>query len=201
MLMDEWVPVKGIESYEVSRAGDVRRAITTKASRTAKPGRLKTLRIDRVGYMSVTLSHQGGAFYRRVHRLVATAFIGPAPFPRAEVNHKNGNKLDNRVENLEWCSGAENHEHASRMGLIPFGERHWKAKLTTSDILDIREMRKAGALIKEIAAIKKVSSTQIANVISGHSWAHVPHTSFSLVSAPQGKPRTGMEVSEARVNL
>lgn len=68
------------------------------------------LRTDTNGYVSVILSGQKG---RRVHRLVAEAFI-PNPENKPCVNHKNGNKSDNRVENLEWVTKSENELHKYR---------------------------------------------------------------------------------------
>jgi len=71
------------------------------------------------GYLKVSLADgEGGAKQLSIHRLVALHFI-PNPYQHPQVNHKNGNKQDNQVENLEWCSAQENHEHAFKTGLRP----------------------------------------------------------------------------------
>lgn len=95
---------------------------------------------ERNWYMSIRLGGRKGRGYK-VHRLVALTYI-PNPFNLAEVNHKNGNKMDNRVENLEWCTREQNLYHARTLGLTPKqlkGAKHPLAKLTQRQADDIRE--------------------------------------------------------------
>lgn len=68
------------------------------------------------GYVMVTLSKNNKQKTFTVHRLVAKTFI-PNPLNLAQVNHKNGNKSDNCVDNLEWCSNQQNRDHAVKTGL------------------------------------------------------------------------------------
>ena len=100
-----WRHIPGFEgNYLVSDVGQVwsiRRGICLKP------------KIDRYGYEVVTLSIKGKAYSRTVHRLVAQAFL-PNPNNLATVNHINENKVDNRVENLEWMSVADNDNYGSR---------------------------------------------------------------------------------------
>lgn len=108
-----WKAVPGYGGkYEVSNRGDVR---------NPKGEYLKPFPIPK-GYLVVDLCHNGKKTHIRVNRLVAEAFI-PNPDNKAEVNHKNGNKADNRVENLEWSTKSENMIHAYRSGLQTKG-RH-----------------------------------------------------------------------------
>lgn len=115
-----WKPVVGFENeYKVSNYGRVR---TNSLFRTSKDGRtyLVKARIlkqyKQRGYLNVTLSKCGHYKKARVHRLVAAAFI-PNPDNKPEVNHIDGNKQNNGVENLEWCTSAENSRHALEHGL------------------------------------------------------------------------------------
>jgi hypothetical protein len=80
-------------------------------------GELSSRLDKRSGYLTVRLSQNGKVYTRYIHRLLATAFIKNTqkkPF----INHKSGNKLDNSLSNLEWCSHSENISHAYKTGLI-----------------------------------------------------------------------------------
>jgi hypothetical protein len=68
------------------------------------------------GYLSLTIYKNGERITRSVHRLVAEAFLG-GPHPGFDVNHIDGDKTNNRIENLEWCTREENVQHAVRTGL------------------------------------------------------------------------------------
>lgn len=111
----EWRKVPFLENcYEVSSTGRVRRCAS--GSRTYA-GRERSVHRDRRGYMCFVASINGEYRSVRVHQAVAWAFLGEPSSGRTQVNHKNGDKTDNRVENLEWCTRAENIAHARRTGL------------------------------------------------------------------------------------
>lgn len=104
------------------------------------------------GYLQVGLSKNGKRSYFKIHRLVAEAFI-PNPYSKPEVNHIDGNKQNNTVENLEWCTTKENCQHRQKTGLGNI-EAATKAKykivlkydLKTGKILEEFESAKAAAL-------------------------------------------------------
>lgn len=103
--VEQWKDVPGYEGlYQVSTLGRVksRRKILRQESLTG-------------GYMNVWLCKNGKRNIHRVHRLVATAFI-PNEYNKAQVNHKNMLRNDNRVDNLEWCTASENQKHAFANG-------------------------------------------------------------------------------------
>jgi hypothetical protein len=126
--MDEeiWKPVLDTE-YEASNLGRIRRTILMKMNLHKK-----------IGYLRV--GHRRGTKYieKRVHQLVAEAFIGPCP-PEKCVNHKNGVKTDNRCENLEYVSRKENSTHAAINGLYKTGKKHYKSVLSLEQENQIKE--------------------------------------------------------------
>lgn len=81
---------------------------------------------DKKGYLRVRLSMNDNKYSRKIHRLVALAFI-PNPDNLPEVNHKDGNKANNHVDNLEWSTGKQNVKHAVDNGLVKrkYGIKHW----------------------------------------------------------------------------
>lgn len=119
-----WKPIKGFEdSYEVSNTGEVRsrsRKIFNGWSYfTSKPKLLKPNTLAK-GYYQVTLYLKKKRICKQVHRLVAEAFIeNPMPYKFNQVNHKDGNKQNNTVDNLEWCDNSLNQIHAWKNGLQP----------------------------------------------------------------------------------
>lgn len=120
-------------------------------------------KLTKDGYYETTLFKNGKAKYIRTHRLVAFAFI-PNTFNKEQINHIDGNKLNNCVENLEWCTLQENKDHAIRTGLQDFiGEKNPKAKsviqydLNNNEIARFKTLREAmnktGVLENKISTV------------------------------------------------
>lgn len=168
---EEIKPVVGFESrYDVSNRG---RVISSLTGRDLRPG--PTSR----GYLSVVLYDGSKPKKPRsflVHRLVAAAFIGPNPDGHI-VNHVDGDKTNNRVENLEYVAHRENSLHAEYNGLAPRryrGQDNCNAKLTDADVRQIKAMIALGVQIKSIARAYRVDPKVIYLIRDGKSWAHVP---------------------------
>lgn len=121
--MEIWKDIEEFKGlYQVSNLGRVRsidRLITyrTGTKRLTK-GTILTIGQNKLGYQQVSLSKNDKMYSRRVHRLVANAFIKNTKNYK-EVNHIDGNKKNNKVENLEWCNRSQNMQHAVRLGLKP----------------------------------------------------------------------------------
>lgn len=108
-----------------------------------------------------------------IHRLVATYFLDNPRMCR-EVNHKNGRKDDNRVENLEWCTSSENKKHAYRTGIINHrGEKSNNHKVLDKDVRKMRKMYKNGKLCKDIAKIYPLAISSIWQIVNYKRWTHI----------------------------
>lgn len=162
-MRDYWRDVPGFPGYQVSRRGEVW---------SLKRNRFLALVKGARGYMTVNLYHEGRVRGFLVHRLVAAAFLGPIP-PNYQVNHKDGDKTNNELSNLEVVTAEENRQHALSHGLMRVGEANPKAKLTEADVKDIRKMRAEGIAVRHIAACYDVSERTIYLACKGRTWRHV----------------------------
>ncbi|AFH59644.1 NUMOD4 domain-containing protein [Paenibacillus caseinilyticus] len=171
---EEWLPIVGYEGfYEVSNLGRVKRLSN---SGTCKEKILKP-QFQRDGYKRVDLSKKGQKKRFPIHRLVASAFI-PNPQNKEQVNHQNGNKLDNRLDNLNWMTRKENIAHAHETGLVKKNENPVIA--TQLDTGEQRQFKSQKEASRELGVYPK----NISNVLNGRI-AHVSGWSFERSSLNQ----------------
>ncbi len=108
--------------------------------------------------------------HRSIHSLVALAYLPPKPHPSYEVNHKDGNKLNNHIKNLEWVTSSGNKIHAHDLGLSKhYGENHEYAKLTEKDVILIRKLAK-GDNDTALGLLFGVHRRTINDVRRGKTW-------------------------------
>lgn len=125
------------------------------------------------------------------HRLVAMTYLmNPKSFP--QVNHKNGIKTDNRVENLEWCTAKENMQHAFKNKLIPIigGEQNKHSKLTWNEVRKIRGLHFGGVSQCKLAKLYKVTQPTIWNIVKNITWKENFTTSCKGSLEAQVQPQT-----------
>jgi hypothetical protein len=172
-MMEEWRFIPGYGTrYSVSSIGRVR------ANHSGISGRVVILadfRQCRKKYRRVNLYDATGKLRQwGVHQLVAIAFLGPVPDGH-EVNHKDTNHANNRLDNLEYVTPRQNIDHAVAAGVMPRmrGETNGTAKLSDLDAIDIKTCIDIGCPDWELAAVYGVSLTTISLIRRGKAWKHV----------------------------
>lgn len=175
-FMETWKDIPGYETlYQCSSYGRIKSMQRLENSKRRKPISEKILKpaTTNDGYFRVCLWNLKQSC-QSVHRLVAITFI-PNPENKKQVNHKNGIKTDNRVENLEWCTIYENLEHGYRTGLLDNrGEKCGRVKLTEEQVKEIR--RKYVRIKYNTIMLAKeygVTHQNIFDIIKRKSWSHL----------------------------
>lgn len=163
--MEIWKDIPRYEGiYQVSNLGRVK---------SLKFGRNRILRASttKKGYhrLNLCLNNQKKAY---AHRLVMLAFSGESDL---QVNHINGIKTDNRLENLEYCTPGENARHAHSMGLVPkmTGSMNSSSKLSEKEVKIIKEAIKNGFSNSDLGKYFSVTRSAIYNIRIGRVWNHV----------------------------
>jgi len=165
-MREEWRDVVGYEGwYDVSNFGRVRRM---KACKGTYAGRIMAP-CQREGYVLSSLHKNGKHSTPSIHRLVAAAFLGPCPAGK-EINHIDGVKTHNHVENLEYVTASENQRNAYRMGL-----RSSRGENNTSSLLSNNDVRIVRGLLgkiphRVIAGMFGVTRTAITAISTGRTW-------------------------------
>ncbi len=180
--IEEWRDVKGFEGlYKVSNLGSIKSM--PKDFYLPKNKSYHHLKEKIIyqgawrGYKQIRLCKNGKKYMRSAHIIVATAFCkknGRA----LTVNHKDGNKLNNKADNLEWMTLSDNHKHAFKIGLrCNDGSMNPIHKLIEKDVNIIKRLYSYYNLKqKDIASLYCVTPTVICRIIKGKSWRHVKQT-------------------------
>ncbi|HFJ9472606.1 TPA: NUMOD4 domain-containing protein [Bacillus paranthracis] len=171
-MSEIWKDIEGYEGlYQVSNLGSIK----SMPNRKYKSERIKSLVVSTKGYVRVCLSKNGKAKTLLVHRVVAKAFINN-PDNKAQVNHINGIKTDNRKDNLEWVSLQDNNKHAHKNGLIAdnSGSKNGLSKLTEENVIEIRRLYSNGDISQsKLAKRYGVAQSLINRIIVRKLWTHI----------------------------
>ncbi|HAJ79611.1 MAG TPA: HNH endonuclease [Fibrobacteres bacterium] len=182
--MEIWKDIPGYEGlYQVSDKGRIKSLSRFvkyyRGERLKKEIILKQEIVLNTGYSQVRLYNQSNekkSKMYRVHRLVLFSFYGESIF---ECNHKNGIKIDNRLENLEYCTKSENQMHAIKTGLkkIMFGENSTNAKLTKDQVIRIKTIDKNCKVEKgywaKVAKSLNIDRKNINHILNLKTWKNV----------------------------
>lgn len=176
MCKEIWKDIEGYEDYQVSNLGNIR---SLNYRQTGKVQVLK-LRKDKNGYFRVNLYKDGNRRSYQIHRLVTTAFL-PNPDNLPQVNHKDENPSNNRVENLEWCSAKYNANYGTRNQRVAEIERgriiseEHKMRISEANSIPVAQYTKEGKLIaffygtREASRQTGISNTHIADCCRGEA--------------------------------
>ena len=176
-MKEIWKPIPFLDGrYEVSDQGRIRRAVPGTRTRV---GRVRALQKNRHGYLHCVVCT--GPDWRprdlRVHVAVAYAFLGSPVGDKRYVNHKDGDKTNNRPDNLEWCTFRENILHARKIGLVndckPVDQFTKDGKVFIAHYMSIAEASRAtGAPVEAISVCCIGKKTYVSRVrsVKGFSW-------------------------------
>jgi hypothetical protein len=173
-----WKDVKGWEGlYQVSSLGRFKslsreKTIGKNGKMIIKSFIMKQNEVK--GYLSIIFYKNGVIEKHQSHRVVANNFIENLENKRT-VNHINGNKKDNKINNLEWLSDSEQQKHAIKIGLREktLGEKSNFSKLNEKLVKEIRELHKKNVKCKEIASIYNVCKNNIYSIVNNKTWKHI----------------------------
>lgn len=173
-MKEIWKPIEGYEGlYEVSNLGRVR-SLDRYVKRVTKrgvvnqfhAGRVLSPKKTKVGYLEVQLfNNQSKGKMWRVHRLVAETFM-PCDDSTLEVNHIDENKLNNEVDNLEWCNRKYNTNYGTRNQKIGIANTY-RSKISSKDIEKMKFLRDNGVRVQEIAQMFDISTNYTYDILSG----------------------------------
>lgn len=195
-IMEIWKPIKGFEGYyEVSSLGRVRglnRQVWHKGNNCFHHVSGQILRQYPVSkeypYLKVHLVKDGVHKNGIIHRLVTEAFI-PQVIGKPHINHKDGNKFNNTVENLEWVNQTENLAHSLVNGI------HHSVKLNLKQVEEIRERYKKGGISQRALGKEYgVGQDTISRVVSGKTWSKPMCSAVLSLEAASGK-QSNIELS------
>ncbi len=179
--MEEWKAINDYEKYAVSNFGRVKNITTGKILAQSKTNK---------GYAKIFLRNSTTQKTFLIHRLVSLYFLDEPSQELKEaaqktkdkkilVNHKDGNKLNNHVDNLEWTDHSKNAKHAYDTGLQTpsSGVINGKAKLDEDEVLEIRKLHKnengRRGIIKELSIKFNVSPSTVSDIINRITWTNL----------------------------
>lgn len=167
-------PIPGASRYIANSDGTVFSTAKSKKGKLLKPSRCSS-RSSSNYYTRVEICKDDGTYEKvMLHRLIATVFV-PNPDNKPCVNHINGIKSDNRVENLEWCTYSENTQHAKENNLLnpPKGTRNAFSVLSETEAKDVVYLIKQGKTNKEIAESMEIKTRQVSSIRNKKNWKYV----------------------------
>lgn len=173
---ERWMVPLGFSKYLVSSNGKIW---------SMTRGLLLKQKRDRDGYLRVDMTPDGGDDKKvAAHHIVLFGFHGKRP-SGTQTRHLDGNKQNNSSKNLAWGTKEENAKDRHRLGEIPRGGTHGRAKLTERDVLNIRRLKATGSKIVDLASEYGVAPSTISMAVSGRNWNHLSEPLLAAVAGAE----------------
>lgn len=190
----EFRPIEGLPAYRVGSDGSV---WSNQRGAWHRIGQ----RVDKHGYLFVRLSHHGRVHHKKVHRIVAEAFLGPCP-PGREVAHEDCDKTNARLSNLRYDTHKGNYADSVRVTNLNRGEKNGQSKLDESRVREIKRRLAAGENKYDLMAEFDIGRRCIERIWWGQRWGHVKLEGADLEAERFRKGIThSIEVEPARAFL
>jgi hypothetical protein len=176
VMVMKWKNIPSVPLYECTSCGKIRRKVTIVAfgkNQRKAGGKMLSPKTKTNGYQEVNLNNKS----KYVHRLVAEAWIGKIP-PKMTVNHKDGDKTNNAISNLEIVTYAENSKHGYENGLIKppvmKGENHPRVKTNAAEVIKIRKEHQNHKSIKQLLQdYPNLSKGSLTKIVYRQCWKHI----------------------------
>jgi len=178
-MNEVWKPIPNFPGYEVSDYGRIR------SYRKYLGGNIWEINKEPQRILKSALSHSGKGYlfvrlivnnkpsFLSVHTAVLITFIGQPPIGY-QCRHKDGDKLNNHLDNLIWGTSKQNCKDRSLHGTKAMGETHPSAKLNNNQVLSLRELAKNGISQKELVIQFGITQTAVSSIILHKTWKHLP---------------------------
>ena len=188
--MEIFKTIDGFDDYEISNFGRIKtksrkvRYVHSVSKneffRVTESRFMKVYENKLTGYKHIVLRSNNKPNTLLLHSLVAKNFIEKTSVYFDTINHKDGNKHNNCVENLEWCTNKYNHEHATSTGLKAKGTSIGSSKLNDNCVHAIKYFLKKGFSMSELSLAFNISRVTISLISENKSWKHVALTNEEL---------------------
>lgn len=177
-----WKDIAGYSNFMISNLGRVKskqrkvryvHAVTKEEHFRVKREEILKCHLSKFGYYFVNLRGDDGIKKNKtIHRLVASGFL-PNPNKYTVVNHIDGCKTNNHINNLEWCSNEYNHKHAAINSLVTHGESHPNSKIDRNTVELLKIKMALGYSDIELSKEYNINRSLINSIRNNHIWAHV----------------------------
>lgn len=184
IIEEIWIKNNG---YKISNYGKVTKKNSDK---------LQKMSLNKCGYVMCNVVFNDGFKCSVVHRVIAYAFLRDTYKKGLEVNHIDGNKENNRVDNLEWVTKSENQKHEVTVLQQRNGSNCYHSTLDDAKAIEIYNMAKTRLYsVKDIAKIFDVQPSAVSKVINGWSWRHLGLKKLNL----KDKPIIGVNIEDGSI--